>query len=103
MRPYLDSPDPRVQRSAIECLLHHGDPEIHEVALASFRKMMTDPGRRVEAARMMGEFREPEFSGYLGQLVRQETSLPVIRQALPAAGNVPRPPLLEGPVVKTAL
>jgi ATP:ADP antiporter, AAA family len=28
MQPYLESPDPRVQRSAIECLLHHGDAEI---------------------------------------------------------------------------
>ena len=34
MRPYLESPDPRVQRSAIECLLHHGDAEIREVAMA---------------------------------------------------------------------
>ncbi len=44
MRPYLESPDPRVQRSAIECLLHHGDAEIREVALATFRKMIANPG-----------------------------------------------------------
>ena len=100
MRPYLDSPDPRVQRSAIECLLHHGDPEIHEVAVANFRKMMTDPGRRVEAARLMGEFREPEFSGYLGQLVRQETSLPVIREALAAAGKRKEPALVRDIIMK---
>src|SRR5262249_21273217 len=34
MRPYLESPDPRVQRSAIECLLHNGDPEFRQIALA---------------------------------------------------------------------
>src|SRR5262249_42428721 len=42
MRPYLESPDPRVQRSAIECLLHHGDSDIREVALATFHKMIAN-------------------------------------------------------------
>ena len=46
MRPYLESPDPRVQRSAIECLLHHGDTEIREVAMASFRKTDSKPRNR---------------------------------------------------------
>jgi ATP:ADP antiporter, AAA family len=92
MRPYLESPDPRVQRSAIECLLHHGDMEIREVALATFRKMITNQGidgaaGRVEAARLMGEVNDPEFPGYLSKLIRDDSSTPVIRAALAAAGK----------------
>ena len=92
MRPYLESPDPRVQRSAIECLLHHGDPEIREVALAAFRKMMASPGvagaaGRIEAARLMGEVHDPEFPGYVSKLIREDSSIPVIREALAAAGK----------------
>ena len=92
MRPYLENSDPRVQRSAIECLLHHGDPEIREVALATFRKMITSPGidgtaGRVEAARLMGEVNDPEFPGYLSKLIREDPSTPVIRAALAAAGK----------------
>ena len=92
MRPYLECPDPRVQRSAIECLLHHGDMEIREVALATFRKMITNQGidgaaGRVEAARLMGEVNDPEFPGYLSKLIRDDSSTPVIRAALAAAGK----------------
>ena len=46
MRPYLESPDPRVQRSAIECLLHHGDTEIREVAMASLPQTDRKPRNR---------------------------------------------------------
>ncbi len=92
MRPYLESPDPRVQRSAIACLLHHGDPEIREVALATFRKMIANPGvdgadGRMEAARLMGEVNDPEFPGYLSKLIRKDPSVQVIREALVAAGK----------------
>ena len=78
MRPYLESPDPRVQRSAIECLLHHGDAEIHEVALTTFRKMITNPGTdgaavRIEAARLMSAVNDPEFRGYLSKLIREDS------------------------------
>ena len=84
MRPYLESPDPRVQRSAIECLLHHGDTEIREVAMATFRKLIANPGTdgaagRMEAARLMGEVNDPEFPGYLSKLIREESSIPVIQ------------------------
>src|SRR6267142_6943575 len=70
MQAYLESPDPRVQRSAIACLLHHGDTEIREVAMATFRKLIANPGTdgsagRMEAARLMGEVDDPEFPGYL--------------------------------------
>ena len=105
MRPYLESPDPRVQRSAIECLLHHGDREIHEVALASFRKLIINPGTdgaagRIEAARLMGEVNDPEFPGYLSKLIREDSSIPVIREALTAAGKRKEPTLLRDVITR---
>jgi AAA family ATP:ADP antiporter len=105
MRPYLESPDPRVQRSAVECLLHHGDPEIREVALATFRKMMANPGTdgaagRLEAARLMGEVHDPEFPGYLSKLIREDPSMPVIREALAAAGKRKEPMLLRDVIMR---
>ncbi|MET0500346.1 MAG: Npt1/Npt2 family nucleotide transporter [Candidatus Binatia bacterium] len=92
MRPYLESPDPRVQRSAIECLLHHGDAEIRGVAMATFRKMIANPGidgaaGRMEAARLMGDVNDPEFSGHLSKLIREDPSFSVIQEALAAAGK----------------
>jgi AAA family ATP:ADP antiporter len=105
MRPYLESPDPRVQRSAIECLLHHGDAEIREVALATFRKMIANPGTdgaagRIEAARLMGEVYDPEFPGYLSKLIREDPSIPVIREALAAAGKRKEPTLLRDIIMR---
>jgi AAA family ATP:ADP antiporter len=100
MRPYLENPDPRVQRSAIECLLHHGDAEIREVALTTFRKMIANPGidgaaGRVEAVRLMGEVNDPEFPGYLGKLIREDSSILVIREALTAAGKRKEPTVVR--------
>jgi AAA family ATP:ADP antiporter len=105
MRPYLESPDPRVQRSAIECLLHHGDAEIHEVAMATFHKMIANPGTngaagRLEAARLMGEFDDPEFPGHLSKLIREDLSTPVIREALAAAGKRKAPTLLKDIIMR---
>src|SRR5262245_53688234 len=105
MRPYLESADPRVQRSAIECLLHHGDPKIHELALASFRKLIANPGAdgaagRMEAARLMGEVNDPEFPGYLGKLIREDSSILVIREALAAAGKRKEPMLLRDVIMR---
>jgi AAA family ATP:ADP antiporter len=105
MQPYLESPDPRVQRSAIECLLHHGDPEIHEVAMSTFRKMIAKPGTdgvagRIEAARLMGEVNDPEFPGYLSKWIREDPSIPVIREALAAAGKRKEPTLLRDIIMR---
>src|SRR5919106_3853381 len=105
MRPYLESPDPRVQRSAIECLLHHGDPEIREVALTTFRKMIASPGTdgaavRVEAARLMSAVTDPEFPGYLSKLIREDPSIPVIQEALAAAGKTKDPTLLRDVIMR---
>jgi ATP:ADP antiporter, AAA family len=105
MRPYLESPDPRVQRSAIECLLHHGDPAIRKVALASFRKMAANvetdgTAGRIEAARLMGEVNDPEFPEYLSKLIREDSSFPVIREALAAAGKRKDPALLRDVIMR---
>jgi AAA family ATP:ADP antiporter len=99
MRPYLESPDPRVRGSAVECLLHHGDAGIREVAMVTFRQMIASPGMdgavsRMEAARLMGEVDNPQFSAYLNKLIREDASIPVIRQALAAAGKRKDPALL---------
>ena len=105
MRPYLESPDPRVQRSAIECLLHHGDAEIREVAMATFRKLIANPGTdgaagRIEAARLMGEVEDPEFPGYLSKLIREDSSIPVIQEALAAAGKRKEAKLLTDVIMR---
>ena len=105
MRPYLESPDPRVQRSAIECLLHHGDPEFRQIALASFRKMIANPGvdgaaTRVEAARLIGNANEFEFSGYLRKLIREDSSMGVVREALAAAGRTKEPAVLRDVIMQ---
>ena len=105
MRPYLENPDPRVQRSAIECLLQHGDAAIHEVALASFHKMIIDASAdgaaaRIEAARLIGDVNEPEFSMYLSKLIREDSSIPVIREALAAAGKKKEPTVLRDVITR---
>jgi AAA family ATP:ADP antiporter len=105
MRPYLESPDPKVQRSAIECLLHHGDVEIREVALTTFRKMIASPGTngaavRVEAARLMSAVNDAEFPGYLSKLIREDPSIPVIQEALAAAGTTKDPTLLRDVIMR---
>ncbi|HEX7230196.1 MAG TPA: Npt1/Npt2 family nucleotide transporter [Candidatus Binatia bacterium] len=90
MRPYLESVDPRVQRSAIECLLHHGDSEIREVALASFRKMIARSGAaaRIEAARLIGQVGDAQLRGYLTMFIRDDSSMEVVREALTSAGKL---------------
>ena len=105
MRPYLESPDPKVQRSAIECLLHHGDVEIREVALTTFRKMIAKQGTngaavRLEAARLMSAVNDPEFPSYLSKFIREDPSISVIQQALAAAGKTKDPTLLGDVIMR---
>jgi AAA family ATP:ADP antiporter len=105
MRPYLESRDPRVQRSAIECLLHHGDAEIREVALASFRKMITLPGvdgaaARIEAVRLIGEVADPQLRRYLTMFIRDDSSMEVVREALAAAGKLKEPAVLRDVITR---
>src|SRR5262245_14792880 len=99
MRPYLESPDPRVQRSAIECLLHHGDREIREVALGTFHKMIANTNvdgaaTRIEAARLIGDVNDPELRTYLTMFIRNDSSIAVVRAALAAAGKIKEPTVL---------
>jgi len=105
MRPYLESRDPQVQRSAIECLLHHGDAEIREVALASFRKMITLPGvdgaaARIEAVRLIGEVADPQLRRYLTMFIRDDSSMEVVREALAAAGKLKEPAVLRDVITR---
>ena len=105
MRPYLESPDPRVQRAAIECLLHHGDAQIRAVAMATFRKMIAEPGTdgaagRIEAVRLMSEVDDPEFPTYLSKLIREDPFIPVIRESLAAAGKKKYPALLRDVITR---
>ena len=104
MRPYLESPDPRVQRSAIECLLHHGDAEIREVALASFRNMIARPGvdgaaARIEAARLIGEVADQQLRGYLLMFIREESS-EVVREALASAAKIKEPAVVRDVIMQ---
>jgi len=91
VRPYLGSPNPRVRRKVIECLLRHGDAVTREDALNSLRQMVDDSTAegeqgRVEAAGLMGEVDAPEFSTHLGKLIREDESYQVIRAAMATAG-----------------
>ena len=105
MQPYLESPDPRVQRSAIECLLHHGDQEIREVALATFRKMIANRGAdgaaaRIESARLIGDVGDPELRRYLKTFIREDSSMAVVREALAAAGKIMEPTVLRDVIMR---
>ena len=90
--PYLESPDPRVKRKVVECLLRHGDAVAREDALNSIRQMVNDSTAegeqgRVEAAGLMGEIDAPEFSTHLGKLIREDESYQVIGAAMAAAAK----------------
>jgi len=105
MRPYLESPDPRVQRSAIECLLHHGDREIREVALATFHKMIANTRvdgatARVEAARLIGDVDDSELRRYLTMFIRDDSSIAVVRAALAAAGKIKEPTVVRDVIMQ---
>ena len=92
VRPYLESPDPQVKRRALECLLRHGKAVTREAALDRFREMVNDGTAdgemaRIEAAHLMGELDDSEFSGHLSRLISEEPSSAVIHAAMAAAGK----------------
>jgi AAA family ATP:ADP antiporter len=92
IRPFLESPDPEVRRSAIYCMLKSGDSEIRQDALNAFLKMVTNGSPdgekgRIEATRLMGEIDDPEFSDHLSRLIKEDPSSAVIRAAMAAAGR----------------
>lgn len=90
--PLLQSPQAPTRRAAIQLLLGSGDEVARQEALAAFRGMVEARGSeaektRVEAARLMGESVEPEFPGYLSQLIRTDESPAVVREALASAAK----------------
>ena len=90
--PLLQSPQAQTRRAAIQLLLRSGDDAARQEALAAFRVMVASRGSegekiRVEAARLMGESVEPDFSSYLGQLIRTDESPTVVREALASAAR----------------
>jgi AAA family ATP:ADP antiporter len=54
----------------------------------------------MEAARLMGEVDDPEFPGYLSKLIREDSSIPVIQEALAAAGKRKDPTLLRDVITR---
>ena len=54
----------------------------------------------MEAARLMGEVNDPEFPGYLSKLIREDSSIPVIQEALAAAGKRKDPTLLRDVITR---
>ena len=92
VRPLLQSPQAQTRRAAIQLLLRGGDDAARQEALAAFRAMIAACGSdgekiRVEAARLMGESVEPDFSGYLSQLIRTDESPAVVSEALASAAR----------------
>ncbi|HEX6438867.1 MAG TPA: HEAT repeat domain-containing protein [Candidatus Binatia bacterium] len=105
MRPYLESGDPKVQRSAIACLLHHGDAEIRDLAMSAFHEMIASSGSdgvesRIESARLIGELDDPEFTADLRKLIEEDPSVRVVREALLAAGKRKEPTVLKEVIAK---
>jgi len=99
VRPLLQSPDAQTRRAAIQLLLRSGDEAARQEALAAFRVMVAARGSegekiRVEAARLMGESVEPEFSSDLGQLIKTDESPAVVREALASAAKGKYPGLV---------
>ncbi len=92
IRPFLDSAEPRLKRAAIQFLLQVGDARNRSNAMDALCRMLADrgpegDGGRVEAARLLGELDEPEFSAQLGTLVMDESSPVVMRAAMLAAAR----------------
>lgn len=92
VRPLLQSPQAQTRRAAIQLLLHSGDEAARQEALAALHAMLAARGSegekmRVEAARLMGESVEPEFSSSLSQLITTDESSAVVREALASAAR----------------
>ncbi len=92
VRALFESPDPRIKRRVLGCLLRHGDAVVREAGLNAFRKMVTDRSpdgekARIEAAGLMGELDDPECPGHLSEIIREDPSSAVVRVAMAAAGK----------------
>jgi ATP:ADP antiporter, AAA family len=90
--PLRKSPEAQTRRAAIRVMLQSGDARTRQDALADLRDMLGDysPGgekNRVEAARLMSEVEDPEFTAHLSRLIRDDPSAEVIREAMVAAAR----------------
>ncbi len=96
IRPFLNSSEIQTRRVAIKLMLQSGDAENRREAMAAFRDLVTDssPGgenNRIEAARLMGEIDDPEFSSYLRRLISGDPAPTVIREAMAASARRKNP------------
>ena len=92
IRPFLKSPEAQTRRAAIRLMLQSGDARTRQEAFADFHELMTDGSpegvqNRVEAARLMGELVEPEFSHHLSKLIRDDPAPAVLQEAMAAAAR----------------
>ena len=92
IRPFLKSPEAQTRRAAIRLMLQSGDARTRQEAFADFHDLMTDfssdgAQSRIEAARLMGELVEPEFTHHLTKLIREDPSTAVIQEAMAAAAR----------------
>jgi len=90
--PLRKSPEAQTRRAAVRLMLQSGDVQARQDGFADFRDLVSDFGpdgenSRVEAARLMGEIEEPEFTGYLSRLINDDPSPAVIREAMAAAAR----------------
>ena len=99
IRPLLNSPEIQSRRAAIQLMRQSGDAAARREALAAFRDLVTDlsPGgenNRIEASRLLGEIDDPELSGYLSKLIRDDPAPTVVREAMAAAARHKTPAVI---------
>ncbi|MGE5237040.1 MAG: Npt1/Npt2 family nucleotide transporter [Acidobacteriota bacterium] len=83
--PRLADEDLRLRTAAVACLAGHSDRAVVEQALGTLNRMLADdnPGVREEAAKALGQIREPAESGCLITLLYDRDPR-VVRQAIAA-------------------
>ena len=92
IRPFLKSPEAQTRRAAIRLMLQSDDPRTRQEALADFHALIVDFSpegvqSRIEAARLMGELVEPEFSDHLSKMIGDDPSTAVVHEAMAAAAR----------------
>ncbi|MCP4896012.1 MAG: cyclic nucleotide-binding domain-containing protein [bacterium] len=85
MLTHLDDPDPRLQAAAVTSLLSGSDKSNEDQANQALQSMLSDGEARVrlEAAKVLGQIREPEGAGSL-ILLLYDSNIEVVRQAVAA-------------------
>jgi AAA family ATP:ADP antiporter len=85
MLPRLADPDARFRAAAVACLASHHDGSVVGQALGALNGMLADadPGVRAEAAKALGQLREPAESGSVVSLLYDRDPR-VVREAIAA-------------------